>query len=741
MWRRGRPPKIATLFRTSTPFAKIRVLLTAPDGGEAGQKIEFLCRDQQVVVDGIHPDTHAPYQWLDGTPGSVKRDELPLITEAEARTLVDDIVALLVSAHGYQIAADEHRKAKNGHDNNGGDRVDWGQLYENIRTGRDYHDSLRDLACKMIAAGTDPGAVVNILRDLMAKSEAQHDERWQDRYDDIQRLVDGAVDLVRKTKAQVAAEVARLAQLSTLDYELERRQVARKLGLRTGKLDEEVELERARQRAKRKVPPPNPTQPAPNGVAVLALTRDYLKKYVSYPNPQALDAHTLWCAHTHLLEAFDSSPHFAFLSPFPGSGKTRALEVTGPLVCRLVSTVNPSANYLFRKAGDPEGPPTVLFDEIDTFFGAKAREHEEHRGFINASHRKGATYGRCRVVGNSVETEDSPVYAAVMMAGLGWLPDTVLQRSAIIRMQKRLPSEKVAQFRVRTSVPEGKAIGEQLAAWAMSVFDDAVAARPEMPEGVEDRAADVWEPLLVVADLAGGEWPTLAREAAVALVKVNLETPATLKLRLLQDLRQVFWENLRTVAETRPKGLITEMVLNALYQLEDSPWKTINKGANGGREPFSSVELRNRCVFDYGVEPTHLRPYPGDDTQRRGYPLAPLADAWRRYLPPLPLGQKAVTSVTPVTRKVHDTREVLDEYFAWVLVDDDGKPVTDVTDVTGFEPKRDGQETEVKAETETPEPDGKEAPKPYGAPNFAEVLSRPFDDWSPFDVSKPKNRG
>jgi hypothetical protein len=716
MERYGLHPKVAILLRTDTPIAKIKVSLTAPDGS-AGQKIELLGEGQQVVVDGVHPDTHAPYQWFDGTPGSVRRDELPPITEAEAQTLVNDVVALMLE-HGYQIAANERKPNGNVHDS--GDRVDWGQLYENIRTGRDYHDSLRDLACKMVAAGTDPGATVNILRGLMAASEAPHDARWQDRYDDIPRLVDGAVELLAANKAQdVDAEVARLAQLSVLEYEQERRRVARKLGIRTGVLDQLVEVQRARQNAKRKVPPPNPTQPAPNGVDVLARTRDYLKKYVAYPNPHVRDAHTLWCAHTHLLEAFDSTPRIAFLSGFPGSGKTRALEVTGPLVCRLVSTVNPSANYLYRKAGDVAGPSSVLFDEVDVFFGPKAREHEDIRGFINAGHRKGATYGRCRVVGNSVETEDSPCYAALGMAGLGWLPDTVLQRSVIIRMQKRLPSEKVAQFRVRTSIPEGKAIGEQLAAWAQSVFDDAVAARPEMPEGVEDRAADVWEPLLVVADLAGGEWPKLAREAAVALVKVNLETPATLKLRLLQDLRQVFWENLRN-------------------QLEDSPWKTINKGANGAREPFSTVELRNRCVFDYGVEPTHLRPFPGDDTQRRGYPLPPLAEAWRRYLPPLLLGQKAVTSVTPVTRKVHDTREVLDEYFAWVLVDDDGKPVTDVTDVTGFEPKGDGQETEVKAETEAPEPDGKEAP--HTAPNFAEVLSRPFDDWSPFDV-KPKNRG
>src|SRR6516162_2757998 len=80
MLRYGLRPKVAIPFRTDTPFAKIKVLLTAPNGS-AGQKIELLAEGQQVVVHGKHPDTHEPYQWLDGTPGSVKRDELPLITE------------------------------------------------------------------------------------------------------------------------------------------------------------------------------------------------------------------------------------------------------------------------------------------------------------------------------------------------------------------------------------------------------------------------------------------------------------------------------------------------------------------------------------------------------------------------------------------------------------------------------------------------------------------------------------
>src|SRR4029078_1367785 len=96
----------------------------------------------------------------------------------------------------------------------------------------------------------------------------------------------------------------------------------------------------------------------------------------------------------------------AFLSPEPGSGNTRALEGSEPLVARPISTVNASAAYLFRKAGDEAGPPTGLFDEIDRVFGPKAGEHEDIRGFINAGHRRGAIYGRCVVHGNTVMTEE-----------------------------------------------------------------------------------------------------------------------------------------------------------------------------------------------------------------------------------------------------------------------------------------------------------------------------------------------
>src|SRR6516164_1084806 len=196
----------------------------------------------------------------------------------------------------------------------------------------------------------------------------------------------------------------------------------------------------------------------------------FLGRFVSYPSKEAHDAHVLWVAHAHLMDAWESTPRIAFLSPEPGSGKTRALEVTELLVPDPVVAVNVTPAYLFRKVGGADGQPTILFDEIDTVFGPKAKEHEELRALLNSGHRRGAVAGRCVVRGKIVETEEIPSYAAVALAGLGWLPDTILSRSIIIRMRRRAPDERVEPFRRRTQAPIGEALRRRLAAWAEAVL-------------------------------------------------------------------------------------------------------------------------------------------------------------------------------------------------------------------------------------------------------------------------------
>ena len=340
----------------------------------------------------------------------------------------------------------------------------------------------------------------------------------------------------------------------------------------------------------------------------------FLGRFVCYPSEHAHVAHVLWVAHAHCMDAWESTPRLAALSPEPESGKTRLIETTALLVPNPVEAINVSVAYLFRKVGSEEGPPTILFDEIDTVFGPKAKENEETRALLNAGHRRGAVVGRCVVKGKTFETEEIPAYCAVALAGLGWLPDTILSRSIIIRMRRRHAGERVEQFRYRVHSREGYQLRDALVAWAAGITDVLANARPDMPAGVEDRMADCWEPLLAIADFIGGEWPNRARKAAVSLVSDAREVEPSLGIKLLADLQTVF-----AGAELVP----TTVVLNALHALPESPWGDL-KG-----KPLNDRGLALR-LRQYGVKSKQIRT--GDITLK-GYDRADLFDVWKRYLP------------------------------------------------------------------------------------------------------------
>lgn len=347
-----------------------------------------------------------------------------------------------------------------------------------------------------------------------------------------------------------------------------------------------------------------------DGAHLLDAVYTFLGRFVAYPSEHAHVAHALWVAHTHRMDAWESTPRIAFLSPEPNSGKTRALEVTELLVPIPVHAVNTTPAYLFRKVSEEPGRPTILYDEVDTLFGPRAKENEDIRGMLNAGHRKGAVAGRCVVVGKLVTTEELPAYCAVALAGLDDLPATLMTRSVIVRMRRRAPSEVVEPFRHRLYASEGNALRYALAAWTLSI---PAGTWPDMPTGIEDRNADVWEALLAIADAAGGAWPERARCCAVALVAEAEAAPPSLGVRLLADLRAVFGDH---------DYLSTEDVLVGLTALEEAPWGDVQGKALDARGLA-------RRLRKYGVKPRVVRK--GERTPR-GYARADLVDPWARYV-------------------------------------------------------------------------------------------------------------
>jgi hypothetical protein len=354
-----------------------------------------------------------------------------------------------------------------------------------------------------------------------------------------------------------------------------------------------------------------------DGAMLLFEICEFLGRFVCYPNEHAQIAHTLWIAHTHMMEAWETTPRLALLSPEPQSGKTRALEVSELLVPNAVETVNMSSAYLFRRIGADIGMPTLLMDEVDALFNGKSQVAEEIRGLLNAGYRRGAMVGRCVIVGKTIETVESPSFCAVALAGLGWLPETLMGRSIIIRMRRRGPQEKVEPFQRREQSAEGEVLQDRLAAWAAPLIDELKKARPEMPAGVEDRAADCWEPLLAVADAAGGHWPDIARAAAVALVASARDANPSMGILLLEHCRAVFGD-----ADRVP----SDQLLLRLHDLPESPWRNV-KG-----KPLDDRGLAYR-LKKYEIKPKVIRFGP---TTARGYLRADFEEVWPRYLPPPP---------------------------------------------------------------------------------------------------------
>jgi hypothetical protein len=329
-----------------------------------------------------------------------------------------------------------------------------------------------------------------------------------------------------------------------------------------------------------------------NGIATgytpLDLVESYYRRFVAYPSEHAIVAHVLWTAHCHLIECFETTPRLAFMSAEKASGKTRALEVTALFVPAPILSFSTSAAALVRliSKGYEEGQiPTILFDEIDSVFrgGAKEEGAEALRGALNAGYRRGAKSQRCTAHGASVV--EFFCFAPLAVAGLKTLPDTLASRAIFIHMRRRAPDEEVESFRLRYHPGEAKPIMEELTEWCAEHASDVAGLEPEMPEGITDRTADCWEPLLAIADIAGNDWPKRARAAARYLT-----------------------------------GAAADDVLTSGVEL---PWKDIRG------KPIDDRGLASR-LRPYGIKSKSIRI--GSD-HRKGYLATDFHDDWKRYLP------------------------------------------------------------------------------------------------------------
>jgi hypothetical protein len=419
---------------------------------------------------------------------------------------------------------------------------------------------------------------------------------------------------------------------------------------------------------------------APSGVELLVNLIGFIRRYVALSEDQALLI-ALWIVHTHALRAADTTAYLNIHSAEKRSGKTRLLETLSLLVARAWLTGRVTAAVLVRKVAAET--PTLLLDESDAAFKGDKEYSETLRGVLNAGFRRGGVASLCVGQGANLTYEDFPVFSPKALAGIGRLPDTVADRSVPIELQRRRPSEQVERFRLRKVGPEALPLRSAAAAWAEEHLEALAEAEPELPEELDDRAQDIIEPLLAIADQVGGEWPERARETAVALLTgEHREDSDSLGIHLLRDTRGIF----EGEGEDR---LSTSMILEKLHEADEAPWGSLRG------EPLDARGLA-RLLKPYGIGPKQIRE--GEQTHK-GYKREDFEDAWSRYL-----GEaRADTSHTPSVEGNSETDHSNPAYRAENGVSDSVSHVDSVSDAEHEKPHRNGNVSDVSGNPEEDE--------------------------------------
>lgn len=426
------------------------------------------------------------------------------------------------------------------------------------------------------------------------------------------------------------ATIQRLIGLSPLQYDRERKDVAKALNVRPATLDKMVQAARKEKEAATGLtfddiePWPDPV----NGADLLSEVAATVLRFIIC-QPETAHAVALWAAMTWFMDVVQVAPLAVITAPEKRCGKSQLLFLLGRMVYRPLTASNISTAALFRTID--AWRPTMLVDEADSFM----KENEDMRGLLNSGHTRDGAY-IIRVVGDDHEPKRFNTWGAKALAGIGRIADTLMDRAVVLELRRKLLHEQV--MRLRYAEPElFETLAEKLCRFAEDHQEAVRKARPDLPAMLNDRAQDNWEPLLAIADVAGGQWPSLARAAALKLSGTS-DSSVTIGVELLSDIQEMF-------ATKRVDRITTADLILFLCHDDEKPWATYNRGF-----PIKPRQVA-RKLSEYGIKSNTIRVGP---STAKGYKLDQFAETFLRYLtsPPSPCvtpSQPALDGHSPVT--------------------------------------------------------------------------------------------
>lgn len=431
--------------------------------------------------------------------------------------------------------------------------------------------------------------------------------------------------------SQPEARLAEIAKMGALDYEKAREKLAEELGVRVSFLDKAIAGMRPKPDDEAEDPfeDVEPAADPVDGAALLAELQATILRFCILPEHSA-PLMAAWIMHAWAHSAAEISPVLAITSPEKRCGKTTALSVVSILVPRPMDTVNISTSALFRVI--EKHKPTVMLDEADTFL--RDEKNGDMRGMLNGGHRRRTAYV-WRSVGDDHEPRRFKVWAPKVIAAIGALPDTLEDRSLIVRLRRKREGETVERFKDRYE-RDLLPLRQKAARWAADNLITLENADPFVPDSLHDRAQDNARCICAIADVVGGHWPVTIRAALVGMhQEVEADEPQSAGVLLLRDVAEIF-------EAKRAERIGSTDLLNALCALEESPWSEWR----GGR-PISTRGIA-KLLKPYGINPRR-------DRANNIYALIDFTDAFNRYLSKgaenTSTSSASSTTTTPSTRK------------------------------------------------------------------------------------------
>lgn len=435
---------------------------------------------------------------------------------------------------------------------------------------------------------------------------------------------------MRTSKAETVTEknpldeaVQRLAALTPLEYDQIRKAKAKELSVRPATLDAAVKG--ARKESDKEGLPFEEVDPWPIAVDPTRLLTDIsatIRRFIVC-SKETSDAAALWVSMTWLMDVVEVAPLAVITAPEKRCGKSLLLSLIGKLAARPITASSISAAALFRAID--AWNPTLLIDEADAFL----KDNEELRGLLNSGHTRDSAYV-IRTVGEDFKPTKFNTWGAKAIAGIGHVADTLMDRSIVLELRRKLPHEKTE--RIRQADPGlFDDLRAKLARFADDYKDQVKQTRPQLPQNLNDRAQDNWEPLLAIAQVAGNEWFQIGMVAAVKL-SGGESSSQTIGTELLADVKEIFEE--KQVSRISMSELIKALVAD-----EEKAWASYNRGF-----PIKPRQISKR-LGEYGIKSKPVRI--GIEVSK-GYEKSQFDDAFFRYIPLHPENSVTTLQSAPV---------------------------------------------------------------------------------------------